>query len=117
MSNENIKLVDVVKICSRAKLKDGSMTFDSFGSNEVRIDTMEFLYSIGKTLEDAEGVVNSIAVDDYYEGPLDHYDNNRNKHQLWVFKKQGFGLMLYIKIIPFNKNRYVAVVSFHEDRN
>lgn len=116
MSIDNIKLVDVVKICSRAKLKDGSMTFDSFGSDEVRVDTMEFLYSIGKTLEDAEEVVNGITVNDYHKGPLDHYDKNKNKHQLWIFKKQSFGLMLYIKIIPYNKNRYIAVVSFHEDR-
>ena len=116
MSDDSLKLKDVIAICSRAKLADGSMSFNSFGTDDVRIDTMDFLYSIGKTLEDAEQIVNAIEEKDYVDGPCKHYDDNKKERYLWIFKKDGFGMKLYIKILPYNKNRYIAVVSFHEDR-
>ena len=116
MNGNNLDLKDVVALCSRAKLADRSMTFDSFGTDEVRIDTMEFLYSIGKSIEDAEKIVNEIEIGDYVAGPCRHYDSNKKERLLWIFKKDAFGLKLYIKVLPYNKNRYIAVVSFHEDR-
>ena len=114
--NDDLTLDEVVVICSRAHLADGSMTFDSYGSDDVRVVTLVFLYSNGLTLEDAEEVVNNITRNDYFRGPTDHYDQNRRVHKLWEFKKVAFNMMVYIKIIPYNKNRYIAVVSFHEDR-
>ena len=116
MSDEALELKEIVRICSSVSLDDGSLTFDSFGSSETRIDTLRFLTKMNKTLEDAEGVINSISETDYFRGPTDNYDPNRRKHQLWEFKKQAFGVLLYIKIIPYNKNRYIVVVSFHENR-
>lgn len=116
MNDEELTKEDVVRICSNAHLFDGSMTFESFGTGEVRVDTQEFLYEHGLMLEDAEEVVNNLTVDDYYKGPKNHYDDNRRKHQLWEFKKNAFDMVIYIKVVPFNKNRYIAVISFHEDR-
>ena len=116
MTEEELSLEDVIKICSKVRLDNGSLTFDSYGPGEVRISTTEFLYSIGKTLEDAEEVINNLKVSDYFRGPTDHHDQNKRVHKLWEFKKIAFNMIIYIKIIPYNKNRYIAVVSFHEDR-
>ncbi len=116
MNNGELELNDVIAICSRAKLADHSMTFDSFGTDEPRIDTLEFLVRIGKEWEDAEAIVNSLTAADYVAGPVTHYDSNRKERKLWIFKKSAFGLRIYIKVLPYNKNRYIAVISFHEDR-
>ena len=114
--NDGLTLDDVINICSRVSLDNGSLTFESFGTGEIRIDTLDFLYRHGLLLEDAQEIINDLKREDYFRGPTDHYDENKRNHKLWEFKKEAFGLRLYIKIIPFNKNRYIAVVSLHEDR-
>lgn len=116
MNNESLTLIEVVDLCSKAKLKDKSMTFESYGTGEIRNDTQRFLFSNGLTMEDAEEVVNNITVNDYFRGPTDNYDKNKKPRQMWEFKKSAFGMLLYIKVMPFNKNRFIAVISFHEDR-
>lgn len=113
---DELKVEEIVKICSRVSLNDGSLTFESYGTGEIRCDTQIFLLKHGLTLEDAESVINSLKVEDYYRGPLEHYDELKRKRDLWIFKKKAMNINLYIKLIPFNKNRYIAVVSFHEER-
>ena len=116
VNEDDLTIDQVVKICSQASLKNQTMTFDSFGTSDVRYDTMDFLYAKALTLEDAENVVNQIKVEDYFEGPIENYDEERRKRKLWIFKKRALDMLLYIKIILFNKNRCIAVISFHEDR-
>ena len=116
MNDEEITLEEVIRICSKVHLIDETLSFDSYGTNEVRIDTMEFLYNIGKTLEDAEEVINNLTVNDYFRGPTNHYYINKRVHKLWEFKKVAFNMLIYIKVLPYNKNRCIAVISFHEDR-
>ena len=113
---DKLTVEDIVNICSRVSLSDGSLTFESYGTGEIRYDTQEFLLKHGLLLEDAEKVINELKVEDYYAGPKENYDETKRKHELWEFKKRALEMDLYIKIIPFNKNRYIAVVSFHEDR-
>lgn len=112
---DKLSVKDIVDICSCVSLKDGSLNFESFGTGEIRYDTQLFLLKHGILLEDAERVINKLTVDDYYKGPLENYDEMKRKRELWIFKKEALGMDLYIKLIPFNKNRYIAVVSFHED--
>ena len=114
MNDEDLTVDQIVHICSHASLSKGTMTFDSYGTNNVRTGTLEFLANYGYTLEDAEEVVNSITRDDYDDGPIDNYDEMKKPRKLWIFKKSALGMRLYIKIIPFNKNKCIAVISFHE---
>ncbi len=114
---DKLEVEEIIKICSRVSLKDGSLTFESYGTGEIWCDTQIFLLEYGLTLEDAESVINSLKVEDYYKGPLEHYDELKRKHDLWIFKKKAMNMNLYIKLIPFNKNSYIAVVSFHEERS
>ena len=87
---------DVIYACSRAKLSDQTLSFDSYGSNEIRFDTINFLDSNGYTLEDAEKIINSLKKEELDKGPVDNNDVTRQKHKLWIFKKNYEGLKLYI---------------------
>ncbi len=112
----SLTLLEVIKLCSSVKLKDGSLTFDSYGSDETRVDTMEFLYENNLTLEDAEEVINNLKPSDYRDGPIKNYDSYKKEKDLWVFKTNAFRKRIYVKLIPYRKDKYIAVVSFHEDR-
>ena len=113
---DEMSLEEIIELCSVVHLKDDTLQFTGYGSNELRYSTQEFLYEHGLTIEDAEEVINNLTIDDYHEGPLDHYNKNMNKHNLWIFKKVAFEIPLYIKLFAFNKNKCIAVISFHEDR-
>lgn len=113
---DEMSLEEIIELCSVVHLEDGTLQFTGYGSNELRYDTQAFLYKYGLTLLDAEKVINNLTNKDYHKGPLDHHNKNVNKHKLWIFKKEAFGMPLYIKLFAFNKNKCIAVISFHEDR-
>lgn len=114
-NNEDMTVERVLEACSKAKLKDGTLTFDSFHSNIPRESTQDFMYKKGLILEDLEKTINGLNKDDYYLGPIDDVNTVRS-HKLWIFKKIEYGVRLYIKIKIINKWRCVVVVSFHEDK-
>ena len=66
--NDELTLEEVIKICSRVSLRDNSLTFESFGTGEIRMDTLDFLYSNGLLLEDAEKIINGLTKEDFLEG-------------------------------------------------
>jgi len=111
-----LSIDDVINACSRAKLSNNTLSFDSYGTSEVRFDTINFLDSKGYTLEDGEKIINSLKKEDLDKGPVDNKDPTRQKHKLWIFKKYYEGLKLYIKLLVYKNGRCVAVVSLHDDR-
>lgn len=113
MSDEKpISIDQVILACSNAKLSDGTLMFNSFGSEQVRLSTQEFLDNNGLTLEDAEAIIHSLTINDFIKGPVDNYIKER-KIPLWIFKKKYNQFDLYIKLLVFNKRRCVAVISLH----
>ena len=49
-----LTLQEVIKICSKVRLADKTLTFDSFGSNDLRISTEAFLDKHGFDVFDGE---------------------------------------------------------------
>ena len=111
--DETMTIKEVVSICKKVKLANGSLVFDSFGENYVRGKTQQFLDENGMTIYDAESIINSISASDYKEGPVEHY-NSKRKHKLWIFNQKYRNMVLYIKLLIYNKRRSVAVISLHD---
>lgn len=113
MDDDLLTIDDVIRICSCVKLEDKTLTFDSYGSDQPRYLTSDFLDLHGLIWEDAEQIINSLEKTDLLKGPIDHYIGER-KRKLWIFLKDFQGMKLYIKLLIYNKRRCVAVVSLHD---
>ena len=84
------------------------------GRSNPNSKTTRCLRSLGYTAKDVLGVIHSLELEDYSEGPL--MDNKGRPHDLWVFGKMVEGLQIYIKVVPVVEADEVTTicVSFHE---
>ena len=113
MSEDDLTINEVIIVCSKVKLSNGTLSFDSYGSNEFRRSTTEFLQKHQLLHIDAERMINALNEKDLYKGPIEHYNKER-KHRLWIFKKKYKSLKVYIKLMVYKKGRCVAVISLHD---
>ena len=109
-----LTLQEVIKICSKVRLADKTLTFDSFGSNDLRISTEAFLDKHGFDVFDGERIINELTEKDYVKGPVDNYVRER-KQKLWIFITNYRDLSVYVKLMVYNKRRCVAVISLHDN--
>ena len=113
MDNDDLTIYNVIQVCSKARLEDGTLCFDAYGTNDIRGKTLLFLESKGILIEEAEKIINSLTINDFVEGPVDNYIAER-KHKLWIFIKKYKSIKIYIKLLIYNKRRNVAVISMHD---
>lgn len=113
MDNENITIEEVIKVCSNAHLKDGTLCFDAYGTSDIRGKTLLFLRSKNILIIEAERIINALTKEDLIKGPVENYISER-LHKLWIFMKKYKGMKLYIKLLIYNKRRNVAVISLHD---
>ncbi len=113
MDDETLTIDEVIKICSKSHLSDGSLCFDAYGTSDIRGKTLMFLSSKGILIEEAEHIINNLKADNLIEGPVNNYIESRI-HKLWIFLKKYKGMKLYIKLLIYNKRRSVAVISLHD---
>ena len=114
VNNEvSLTVEEVVSICKKVKIDNHTLIFDSFGSNEVRIKTQEFMDNNDLDIYDCEKIINSLNVSELVAGPIDNYVPYRI-NKLWIFKHKHLEKYLYIKLLIFNKRRCVAVISLHK---
>ena len=69
---------------------------------------------LGITIEDQKNIVRSVETSDYHQGPMDDKDSKRGG-VLWVFKKEAFGEMFYIKLKYLEDDNKVIAISCHID--
>ena len=112
MNDDSLTINDVIKLCSRVKLKDGTLIFDSYGSSDTRSGTQLFLDSNELLLEDAEQIINNLKLRDFVKGPLPN--DKPDRPPIWVFKANHKLIYIYIKLMVFHKRRKIAVISFHD---
>lgn len=74
----------------------------------------EFMFGNNITQTEAKEFIRTLTEDDLDDGPVED-KNPERKYPLWIFKKNGFTKMCYIKIKIINRGRVAIVVSFHED--
>lgn len=76
----------------------------------------DFMFANNITQTDAKEFIRNLTDKDLTDGPV--IDKNPNReHPLWIFKKNGFNKLCYIKVKIINKGRVTIVVSFHEDES
>ena len=73
-----------------------------------------FMFANNITQTDAKDFIRKLTENDLTDGPVQDRDPNR-KYPLWIFKKNGFNYLCYIKVKIINKGKVTIVVSFHED--
>ena len=113
MEDDTLTIDDVVQICSNVHLEDHTLSFDAYGTNDVRESTLDFMYRHGMDVLDCERIINNLKKEELVKGPVDNY-LDASKPKLWIFLKKYLGLKLYVKLMIYNKRRRVAVVSLHD---
>ena len=113
MDNENITIEEVIEICSKARICDGTLCFDAYGTSDIRGKTLIFLYERNISLDEAEHIINTLTRNELTDGPADNYLADRI-HKIWIFLKKYKGMKLYIKLLIYGKRRKVAVISLHD---
>ena len=74
-------------------------------------------YLLGMSLLEQDNIIRNLSNNDYYSGPLSDYDTSKPEN-LWVFKVNYEGRVLYIKlkILEEQENcKVVVVISLHID--
>ena len=81
-----------------------------------RRKNMQALAKHGLTITDAKNEILELVVDDYYKGPKQDLDPNR-QGEIWEFKKTIDGIQFYIKvkIVHENGEDIMKCIGFHED--
>ena len=106
MEIENITLKDLIQ-----KMK-------SLDDEHIQISdyykTYEFMLFNNITVYDAKEFIRGLNENDYVSGPIPD-DNPNRRYPVWVFKKEGFGFLCYIKVKLINQGRVLILISFHED--
>ena len=74
----------------------------------------DFMFANNITQTDAKEFIRTLTDEDLTDGPVEDKTPDR-KYPLWIFKKNGFNKLCYIKVKIINKGRVTIVVSFHED--
>lgn len=92
-SELELTLAEVIKICSKVRLADKTLTFDSFGSSDLRVSTEAFLDEHGFDVFDGERIINELQEKDFIKGPIDNYVRER-KQKLWIFITNYRGLSI-----------------------
>lgn len=77
-----------------------------------RMKNKKFLMDNGLLVADAIDIILDISINDYYKGP--ESDNDGHDGQIWVFKYDFEGKMIYIKF-NYNPPDKTSCISFHED--
>ncbi|WP_071604461.1 type II toxin-antitoxin system MqsR family toxin [Proteocatella sphenisci] len=77
-----------------------------------RIKNKKFLMDNGLLVADAIDIILDISINDYYKGP--ESDNDGYVGQIWIFKYDFEGKMIYIKF-NYNSPDKTSCISFHED--
>lgn len=75
-----------------------------------RNKNMDDIARLGMTLAEVSGVLQSLTVDDYCEGPL--ADDKGRPKQWWVFGPVYAGVTLYVKVCV-NHQGWAECLSFH----
>ena len=104
-------ITDIIKI-----LTDMRNAIDNHKYNPVkRKKNLDTLAILGITWSDAIEEIYSLTSSDYDSGP--EIDRNRPLgDSLWVFKKNVYGNLIYIKFkVEYQENGDVKVLSFHID--
>lgn len=74
-------------------------------------------YKLGLTIEDYEDIIRSIVLTDYYNGPCPDHNPTKGGY-VWIFKKQYFTNVLYVKIKIIEKQegkKQIKCISCHID--
>ncbi len=80
-----------------------------------RKKNLDTLAQLGITWHDAISEICSLSILDYYLGPEVDRDVP-NSDSLWVFKKNIYGHLVYIKFkVEYKQNGEVKIISFHLD--
>lgn len=81
-----------------------------------RRKNMQSLARYGLTIADAKSEILDLVVSDYYKGPKQDLDPNR-QGDIWEFKKQIDGVPFYvkIKITQENGKNILKCLGFHKD--
>lgn len=88
------------------------MSIFSILFRDERRKNTQALLSLEMSWESRKKVIENLAVDDYWEGPLD--DKLYGVASLWVFGKYLKEIEIYIKISMGRPNSSVLCISFHE---
>jgi hypothetical protein len=79
-----------------------------------RLKNELFIIENNITLPKAFDFIRTLTKSDLYAGPLND-DNPNREYPVWIFKKEGFGCLCYIKLKIINKETKVIVISLHKD--
>ena len=102
------KLIKKYIMKIKKDVSEGSFVFVERQKN------IQFLKDNGLLVQDAIDIILDICIRDYHKGP--EKDKDEYEGQIWVFKYDFEGIIIYIKfnINPPNKT---TCISFHEDEN
>lgn len=112
MSDEtNINEISLYLIKIKKLLSSGKYDF------VPRKKNLDSLSMLGLTIEDVKDSIFELVEDDYYNGPKEDYDQNRNG-EIWVFKKniEGYKFYIKLKIAGEDNNTILKCISFHKDK-
>lgn len=103
----SLYLIKIKKLLSNGKY--------DFVPRKKNLDSLSML---GLTIEDVKDSIFELVEDDYYNGPKEDHDKNRNG-EIWIFKKniEGYKFYIKLKIAGEDNNTILKCISFHEDKN
>ena len=105
-------VADIISFLENAKRLVSAGKYDFV----PRRKNMQALAQHGLTITDAKAEILGLVVGDYYKGPKQDFDPNK-QGDIWEFKKQIDGIQFYvkIKITQENGDAILKCLGFHED--
>lgn len=103
--NYTLTIDDVLNIIEKAE--DSDIVIVRRHKNILFITDKKIAWS------DARSFIRSLCRDDLIAGPIPD-DDPSLKYPVWIFKKEGFGCVCYVKLKVIHK-KVILVISLHED--